>query len=128
MKLTVLASFAIGVIALDGALLFKVLKDDEFNRSVSYKKAYDEAYATYTSEYKQQLLDAGFAEYDRKTGVWYLLSATEVQGNLIEPAKRKTFVDLSTYEKFLQDELVSVQKRKSVVDKNKSPIDFKMPL
>jgi len=132
MKLTILVSFAVGVVVLDGALLYKVIKDSNANETALYetlyKKAYEDAYSTCSSDYKQLLLDEGFAEYDRKTGMWRLLNATEIQGSLIEPSKRSAFVNIDAYEKHLQDELVAVHKQKSFTDKNKLPVDFKKPL
>ena len=82
-------------------------------------QVYQQAYADATQCFKQWLLDVDFAEYDRKTGEWKLAEADTIQGNLIKPWDRKSYVNIEDHIDALQHELLVLKKQQEALNKRK---------
>jgi hypothetical protein len=82
-------------------------------------QVYQQAYADATQCFKQWLLDVDFAEYDRKTGEWKLAEADTIQGNLIKPWDRKSYVNIEDHIDALEHELVVLKKQQEALNKRK---------
>ena len=80
---------------------------------------YQTAYTDATQCFKQWLLDVDYAEYDRKTGEWKLAEADTIQGNLIKPWDRKSFVNIEDHIDSLEHELAVLRKQQENLNKRK---------
>lgn len=81
------------------------------------KSGYEQGYNECTTNYKQMLLDEGFAEYDKKTAEWHLLDASTIQGNLIPAPKRILYTTVEDQIQSYEDELRVLKKQKEIASK-----------
>jgi hypothetical protein len=81
------------------------------------KSGYDQGYTECTANYKQMLLDEGFAEYDKKTAQWHLLDASTIQGNLIPINKKVLYTSIEDQIQSYEDELKVLKKQKEAISR-----------
>jgi hypothetical protein len=104
------------------AILFGTLKKSWESSS------YEEGFNKSSSEFKQLLLEEGYAEYDKKTAEWKLLDPSTIQGNLIPAPKRINYVTLDDQIVSLKQELMILEKQKILIMKRQPhtvKLDFK---
>lgn len=82
-------------------------------------RTYHEAYAAATSCFKQWLLDVEYAEYDRKTGEWKLSDADTIQGTMVKPWDRKSYVNIDDHVGALEHELMVLKRQQDALNKRK---------
>lgn len=100
----------------------------------NFKRTSDQAYQTGHQDaskfFREWLLEAGYAEYDRKTGEWRLCDPNTIHGDFVEPFKRGMYVSIDDQIKALEDELILLRKQQSINSKRRqdikrSTVDFK---
>lgn len=94
--------------------------------NTGYKTGYDES----TKFFQEWLLEVGYAEYDRRTGVWKLSEANTIQGDLIDPVRKAAMITIEDQIRLTEDELVVLRKQQAANSKRKQDIkktavDFK---
>lgn len=107
-------------------IAFELFVETKRHSDQSYTSGYNEA----THCYKEWLLEVGYAEYDKRTGDWKLSDADTIQGDLITPSRRSSFVNIEDQIHALEDELVLLKKQQAInskrkTDVKKSAVDFK---
>ena len=82
-------------------------------------RTYQAAYADATTCFRQWLLDVEYAEYDRKTGEWKLSDADTIQGTMIKPWDRKSYVNIDDHVGALEHELIVLKRQQETLNKRK---------
>jgi hypothetical protein len=80
---------------------------------------YHAAYVDAANCFKQWLLDVEYAEYDRKTGEWKLSDADTIQGTMIKPWDRKSYVNIDDHVGALEHELIVLKRQQEILNKRK---------
>lgn len=96
----------------------------------SYLEGYGSGYGDASKCYQEWLLEVGYAEFDKRTGVWKLADANTIQGDLIEPRRRVAYATIDEQIHSIEDELVLLRKQQALNNKRKtdikkSAVDFK---
>lgn len=77
-------SFTIAVIAgfcCATYLFIKIDKSREIERAKVLEQKLEQASSLQTEKWQKAMINAGFAEYDRKSGGWHLLTVAQVVAN-----------------------------------------------
>jgi hypothetical protein len=95
--------------------------------SRTQSKTYQTAYADAVNCFRQWLLDVEYAEYDRKTGEWKLSDADTIQGSMIKPWDRKSYVNIHDHIDALEHELRVLKLQQETINKRKPTASSSKP-